>query len=89
MNMKVKNGDYALIHKQDYAEDGDIVVAIVNGDNEATLKRYKKLKQVKDYILELGVYQILTSNDEGFMEHVEREIEKIDHKIYQKYIIDK
>ncbi len=43
MNMKVKNGDYALIHKQDYAEDGDIVVAIVNGDNEATLKRYKKL----------------------------------------------
>ena len=43
MNMKVKNGDYALIHKQDYAEDGDIVVAIVNGDDEATLKRYKKL----------------------------------------------
>lgn len=43
MNMKVKNGDYALIHKQDYAEDGDIVVAIVNGDNEATLKRYKRL----------------------------------------------
>lgn len=43
MNMKVKNGDYALIHKQDYAEDGDIVVAIVNGDDEATLKRYKRL----------------------------------------------
>ena len=43
MNLKVQNGDYALIHKQDYAEDGDIVVAIVNGDNEATLKRYKKL----------------------------------------------
>ena len=43
MNLKVKNGDYALIHKQDYAEDGDIIAAIVNGDNEATLKRYKKL----------------------------------------------
>lgn len=43
MNLKVKNGDYALIKKQDYAEDGDIVVAIVNGDDEATLKRYKKL----------------------------------------------
>lgn len=43
MDKKVKNGDYALIHKQDYAEDGDIVVAIVNGDDEATLKRYKKL----------------------------------------------
>ena len=43
MNLKVKNGDYALIHKQDYAENGDIVVAIVNGDDEATLKKYKKL----------------------------------------------
>lgn len=43
MNQKVKNGDYALIHKQDYAESGDIIVAIVNGDNEATLKRYKKI----------------------------------------------
>ena len=45
MNQKVKNGDYALIHKQDYAENGDIVVAIVNGDDEATLKRYKKLNE--------------------------------------------
>lgn len=45
MNMKVKNGDYALIHKQNYAENGDIVVAIVNGDDEATLKRYKKLNE--------------------------------------------
>lgn len=45
MNLKVKNGDYALIHKQDYAEDGDIVVAIVNGDEEATLKKFKKLNQ--------------------------------------------
>lgn len=45
MNMKVKNGDYALIHKQDYAENGDIVVAIVNSDEEATLKRYKRLNE--------------------------------------------
>lgn len=45
MDLKVKNGDYALIHKQDYAEDGDIVVAIVNGNSEATLKRYKRLNE--------------------------------------------
>lgn len=45
MNKKVKNGDFALIHKQDYAENGDIVVAIVNGDNEATLKKYKQLNE--------------------------------------------
>jgi len=43
MNLKIHNGDYALVHKQDYAENGDIVVAIVNGDDEATLKRYKKI----------------------------------------------
>ena len=43
MNLKVHNGDYALIHKQDYAEDGDIIVAIVNGFDEATLKRYKRI----------------------------------------------
>ena len=43
MNLKIKNGDYALIRKQDYAEDGDIIVAIVNGTDEATLKRYKKI----------------------------------------------
>ena len=45
MNLKVKNGDYALIHKQDYAENGDIIVAIVNGDEEATLKKFKKLNE--------------------------------------------
>lgn len=43
MNKLIKNGSYALIKKQDYAENGDVIVAIVNGDNEATVKRYKKL----------------------------------------------
>lgn len=41
MNNIVSNGSYVLIKKQDYAETGNIVVAIVNNDNEATLKRYK------------------------------------------------
>lgn len=45
MNLKIHNGDYALIHKQDYADDGDIIVAIVNGDDEATLKRYKHINE--------------------------------------------
>lgn len=45
MNKLIKNGSYALIKKQDYAEDGDVIVAIVNGDNEATIKRYKKLNE--------------------------------------------
>ena len=45
MNKMIKNGSYALIKKQDYAEDGDVIVAIVNGDDEATVKRYKQLNE--------------------------------------------
>ena len=45
MNLKVHNGDYALIHKQDYADDGDIIVASVNGNDEATLKKYKRINE--------------------------------------------
>ena len=45
MNKLIKNGSFALIKKQDYAESGDVIVAIVNGDNEATVKRYKQLNE--------------------------------------------
>jgi repressor LexA len=43
MNNVVPDGSFVLIKKQDYAETGDVVVALVNGDNEATLKRFKQL----------------------------------------------
>ena len=45
MNLKISNGDYALIQKQDTADDGDIIAAIVNGDEEATLKKYKRINE--------------------------------------------
>lgn len=41
MNNVVTNGSYVLVKKQDYAENGNIVVALVNNNDEATLKRYK------------------------------------------------
>ena len=41
MNNVVANGSYVLVKKQDYAENGNIVVALVNNNDEATLKRYK------------------------------------------------
>lgn len=41
MNNIVANGSYVLVKKQDYAENGNIVVALVNNNDEATLKRYK------------------------------------------------
>lgn len=41
MNNVVKNGAFALIHKQDIVEDGEIAVVLVNG-YDATLKRFTK-----------------------------------------------
>lgn len=41
----IRNGDYVVIRYQDYADSGDIVVAMignsVTGEEDATLKRYK------------------------------------------------
>ena len=44
MNQIIKNGDYALIRKQNYANNGEIIVALVNG-YDATLKKYKQLNE--------------------------------------------
>lgn len=41
MNNVVKNGAFALIHKQDIVKDGEIAVVLVNG-YDATLKRFTK-----------------------------------------------
>lgn len=41
MNKVVKNGAFALIHKQDIVENGDIAVVLVNG-YDATLKKFHK-----------------------------------------------
>lgn len=38
----ILNGDLAIIEKSDYADNGDIVVALI--DNEATIKRFFKEK---------------------------------------------
>ncbi len=41
MNKLMKNGSLALIHKQDYIENGEIAVVLVNGDN-ATIKKFTR-----------------------------------------------
>lgn len=43
MNKVVRNGAYVLVKKQDFCNDNDVIVGIVNGDNEVTLKRFKDL----------------------------------------------
>ncbi|MBR2930534.1 MAG: transcriptional repressor LexA [Clostridia bacterium] len=39
INVGIRNGDYVIIRKQQYANEGDIVVAMVDG-SDCTLKRY-------------------------------------------------
>lgn len=41
MEPKISNGDVVIVRQQDDAESGDIVIALVNGD-DATCKRLKK-----------------------------------------------
>lgn len=41
MNKVIRNGAYALIHKQDFVENGEIAVVLVNG-YDATLKIFAK-----------------------------------------------
>jgi len=42
INAGIPDGAKVIVRKQDYANDGDIVVCIVNGE-EATLKRFKRV----------------------------------------------
>ena len=41
MSPRIQDGDIAIVRKQDTAETGDVVIALVNGD-EATCKRLQK-----------------------------------------------
>lgn len=75
MNKLVANGSYALIHKQDIVEDGEIAVVLVN-DFEATLKKFSKQ----------GDFIVLEpmSNDSSFTTQI---YDKTTHiKILGKYI---
>lgn len=47
INEHIPDGSLVLVRKQDYAESGDIVVALVNGE-EATVKKYKPFDVKRD-----------------------------------------
>lgn len=42
IDMGILDGDWVIIQRTDTAEDGDVVVALID-DSEATLKRFKRL----------------------------------------------
>lgn len=75
MNKIIKNGAFALIHKQDIVEDGEIAVVLVNG-YDATLKKFTR--QGDMIILEPQ------SNDDSFKTQVYDKTTPI--KILGKYV---
>lgn len=75
MNKVIRNGAFALIHKQDMVEDGEIAVVLVNG-YDATLKKFTR--QGDMIILEPQ------SNDESFKTQVYDKTTPI--KILGKYV---
>ena len=75
INKVVRNGAFALIHKQDIVEDGEIAAVLVNG-YDATLKKFTR--QGDMIILEPE------SNDDSFKTHVYDKNTPI--KILGKYV---
>ncbi len=75
MNKVIRNGAFALIHKQDMVEDGEIAVVLVNG-YDATLKKFTR--QGDMIILEPQ------SDDESFKTQVYDKTTTI--KILGKYV---
>ncbi len=75
MNKVIKNGAFALIHKQDTVENGEIAVVLVNG-YDATLKKFTK----QDNLIILEPQ----SNDESFKTQVYDKNTSI--KVLGKYV---
>lgn len=64
MEPKISNGDVVIVRKQSDADDGDLVIALVNGD-DAVVKRLKKYKDGIALISTNPAYEpMYYSNDE-------------------------
>lgn len=64
INAGIPNGSLVLLHKQDFAENGQIVACLVNGDS-ATLKRYKRIDKTVFLMPENSNYEpIIISVDD-------------------------
>ena len=63
-NIGMIHGSLVLFHKQQYAEDGDVVACLVGGDS-ATVKRFRRSKRSISLIPENEAYEpILLSTDD-------------------------
>ena len=77
MEPKFSEGDVVIVKKQDTAEDGDIVIALVNGD-EATIKKLKKRAD--------GIVLLPLNSQFDMMYYTADDIEKLPVRILGKVV---
>ena len=77
MEPKFAEGDVVIVKKQDTAEDGDIVIALVNGD-EATIKKLKKRVD--------GIVLLPLNSQFDMMYYTADDIEKLPVRILGKVV---
>lgn len=76
MEPKISNGDVVIVRQQDDAETGDIVIAMVNGD-DAVCKRLRKYKEGLELISNNPNYAPIYFDDETIKTKPVRIIGKI------------
>ena len=64
-NIGMVNGSLVLFHKQQYAEDGDIVACLVGGDS-ATVKRFRRAQKTIYLIPENEEYEPIRLSTDDF-----------------------
>lgn len=67
MEPKISNGDVVIVRKQEDADDGDIVIALVNGD-DAVCKRLKKYSDGISLISNNPAYEPMYFNNAEIVE---------------------
>jgi repressor LexA len=76
MELKISDGDVVIVRQQEDAESGDIVIALVNGQ-EATCKRLKKYQNGIMLLSTNTEYEPLVFSDEEVQEKPVRIIGKV------------
>lgn len=67
MEPKISNGDVVIVRRQDDAENGDIIIALVNGD-DATCKRLRKYRDGIELISSNPAYAPMFFSNEEIIE---------------------
>ena len=62
INAHILDGDYIIVRKQDHADEGDIIAALI--DDEATVKRFGKLNGIPYLFPENDLYSPIPFNTE-------------------------